>query len=72
MTRRPMNAKRILGIFVRQTGMAVPFGVFFNLLFGEGFKTLPDYFLVSLLFSYVIAASIWGLMFTWNVRLLDC
>ncbi|TMQ50746.1 MAG: hypothetical protein E6K71_01880 [Candidatus Eisenbacteria bacterium] len=60
MTRRPMNAKRILGIFVRQTGMAVPFGVFFNLLFGEGFKTLPDYFLVSLLFSYVIAASIWG------------
>jgi len=60
MTRRPMNAKRILGIFLRQTGMAVPFGVFFNLLFGEGFKTLPDYFLVSLLFSYVIAASIWG------------
>lgn len=60
MTRRPMNAKRILGIVVWQTGMAVPFGVFFNLLYGEGFKTLPAFFLVSLIFSYVIGVSIWA------------
>ncbi len=60
MTRRPMNAKRILGIVVWQTGMAVPFGVFFNLLYGEGFKTLPSFFLVSLIFSYVIRVSIWA------------
>jgi serine phosphatase RsbU (regulator of sigma subunit) len=53
-----MNAKRILGIVVWQTGMAIPFGIFFNLLFGEGFKTLPAFFLVSLIFSYMIAACI--------------
>ena len=34
MTRRPMNAKRILGIILRQSATAVPFGLFFNLLYG--------------------------------------
>ena len=58
MTHRPMNAKRILEIILWQTGMAIPFGVFFNLLYGEGWKTLFPFFLVSLLFSYTIATAI--------------
>ena len=31
-----MTAKRMLGVIVWQTGMAIPFGVFFNLLYGDG------------------------------------
>jgi sigma-B regulation protein RsbU (phosphoserine phosphatase) len=41
-----------------QTLMAVPFAVFFNLLYGHGLRTLPIFFLVSLIFAYVIGIMI--------------
>jgi|GEM_PF-1559126 len=48
-------------IFVRVAwygGLAIPFGIFFDLLYGGGIRNLPGYYLVSLVFSFVIAGTI--------------
>ncbi|HEY3156468.1 MAG TPA: hypothetical protein VGK76_07610, partial [Candidatus Eisenbacteria bacterium] len=58
MSARPWTLKRLLGFFAWQTALAVPFGVFFNLLYGDGFKTFLPFYAVSLLFAYVIGVAV--------------
>ena len=55
----PLTARRILRIFVTNTLMAIPFAVFFNLLYGKGLESLWEFYLVSLTFSYAIGIAIW-------------
>ncbi len=38
--------------------MAVPFAIFFNLLYGKGLATFGDFFVVSLVFAYVIGFAV--------------
>ena len=58
MSQRRINPRRVLSLIAWQTFLAVPFGVFFNLLYGEGLKTLLPFILVSLLFAYVIGLAV--------------
>lgn len=58
MKRHGWTLKRVLSFFAWQTALAVPFGVFFNLLYGEGVRTFLPFYLVSLLFAYVIGVAV--------------
>jgi serine phosphatase RsbU (regulator of sigma subunit) len=42
----------------RPLAFAVPFAIFFNTVFGEGWSELPVYYLVALVFSFVISVMI--------------
>jgi serine phosphatase RsbU (regulator of sigma subunit) len=48
----------LLRFAIRQSLLAVPFALFFNLLFGKGLPTLSGYYLVSVIFAWVIAIMI--------------
>jgi serine phosphatase RsbU (regulator of sigma subunit) len=53
-----MTLRRALGGIARQGLLAVPFAVFFDLLYGGGFKSFGPYLGVSLVFAYVIGAAV--------------
>ena len=48
----------ILRLIARQTVLALPFALFFTMLFGQGLKTFWSFYVVSLLFAYMIAFAI--------------
>ena len=48
----------VLRLIARQTVLALPFALFFTMLFGEGLKTFWSFYVVSLLFAYMIAFAI--------------
>jgi serine phosphatase RsbU (regulator of sigma subunit) len=53
-----MTLRRALGLIAWQGFLAVPFAVFFDLLYGGGFRSFGAYFGVSLVFAYVIGAAV--------------
>jgi serine phosphatase RsbU (regulator of sigma subunit) len=53
-----MTPKLALKRIARQSLLAVPFALFFDLLYGGGVKSFPSYLAVSLLFAYVIGAAV--------------
>jgi serine phosphatase RsbU (regulator of sigma subunit) len=59
-----MTLKRALNRIAWQSFLALPFAIFFNLLYGGGLKSFPSYLAVSLLFAYVIGAMV-GINRTW-------
>ena len=54
---RPLGV-RILRMIVRQAILALPFALFFSVLFSKGIKEFPAFYLVSLLFAWSIALMI--------------
>jgi serine phosphatase RsbU (regulator of sigma subunit) len=53
-----VTLRGLLRLVARQTVLAVPFALFFTMIFGEGLKTFWSFYLVSLLFTYMIAFAI--------------
>lgn len=54
---RPLG-QRILRMIVRQAILALPFALFFSVIFGKGLKEFPAFYVVSLLFAWTIALMI--------------
>ena len=50
--------RQLLRLILRQTVLAIPFGIFFNVLFGNGLSSFPEFYLVSAIFAYIIAIMI--------------
>ncbi|HYQ89390.1 MAG TPA: PP2C family protein-serine/threonine phosphatase [Candidatus Binatia bacterium] len=50
--------RSLLRFIIRQTLLAIPFAVFFNILFGKGLRTLLDFYVVSVIFAWVVAIMI--------------
>ena len=51
-------ARTILRLILRGALLAVPFGIFFTVLFGKGLSSFPAFYLVSLVFAYTISIMI--------------
>jgi len=58
MKSRPITLGIVLRLIARQTVLALPFALFFTMLFGEGLRTFWSFYLVSLLFACMIAFAI--------------
>ncbi|HZE19959.1 MAG TPA: hypothetical protein VE402_07540, partial [Candidatus Angelobacter sp.] len=54
----PSLGRQLLRLVVRQAVLALPFAIFFNVLFGKGLRTFRDYYLVSAIFAYIISIMI--------------
>lgn len=48
----------VLRLLVRQAVLALPFAVFFCMLFGGGVKSFLPYYVISLIFAYCVAFSV--------------
>jgi len=53
-----VTLRGILRLVARQTVLALPFALFFTMLFGQGLKTFWSFYVVSLLFGYMVAFAI--------------
>jgi serine phosphatase RsbU (regulator of sigma subunit) len=59
--RKPPTAlARLITLVWRQPLFAIPFGIFFGLLFGRGRSDYVGAYIVSLVFAYSIAIAIWS------------
>src|SRR3989442_14326681 len=58
MKGRPITLGIVLRLIARKTVLALPFALFFTMLFGEGLKTFWSFYVVSLLFGYMVAFAI--------------
>ncbi len=54
----PITFSSVLRLFLRQTVVAAPFGIFFAILFGKGISDFLPFFGVSLIFAYTIGTTI--------------
>lgn len=53
-----MTWRSVLRVLIRQALLALPFALFFNLMFGKGFSKFPGFYVVSLTFALSIAVTI--------------
>ncbi len=58
MKRPRVTLGQVARLLVRQTVLAVPFGIFFTMLFGKGLSTFWPFYLSSLIFAYTIGIAI--------------
>jgi len=56
--RKPVTLGGVLRLAARQTVMALPFALFFMMVFGQGFKSFWAYYVISLIFAYFVAFAI--------------
>jgi serine phosphatase RsbU (regulator of sigma subunit) len=61
--RKATPLSRLISLLWRQPLLAIPFGLFFGLLFGRGRNDFIATYLVSLVFAYCIALAIWATEF---------
>ena len=58
MSRMPSSRRApawLVPFLIRPVSFAIPFALFFSYLNGEGLRTLPGYYVVSLIFTFVIS-----------------